>query len=79
KTFLRDIFSGALSWSGTVSGFTINAEGGLTTASTKKNAVESVSGLAATSNPFIWDGGVTVGYGPWLVGAVFEQTSNLKG
>lgn len=78
KTFLRDVFSGAISWSGTVSGFTINAEGGMTTASTKKNAVETVSGLAATSNPFIWDGGFSVGYGPWLVGAAFEQTSNLK-
>ena len=76
KTFLRDVFSGAISWSGTVSGFTINSDVGLTTASAKKNAL-TLSGLQA-SNPLIWDGGLTVGYGPWLVGASFEQTSNLN-
>lgn len=73
KTFIRDIFSGALSWSGTVSGFTINTEAGLTTGSAKK----AVAPATKNSNPFIWDAGFSVGYGPWLAGAAYEQTQNL--
>ena len=77
KTFIRDIFSGALSWSGTFSGFTINADVGLTTGSAKKNNVFYAANV--NGNPFAFDGGANVTYGPWTVGAAYEQTSNLMG
>jgi outer membrane protein OmpU len=78
-TSIRDIFSGAVSWSGTVSGVTVSAEAGLTTGSAKKGALVARYVAPANANPFAWDGGVTLGYGPWLVGAAYEQTSNLAG
>jgi predicted porin len=73
-TFIRDVVSAALTWSGTVKGFTVTADGGFTSGQSKKVSVGTIS-----ANPFIWDGGVTVAWGPWNVGAVYEQTANLLG
>lgn len=73
NTAIRDVFSAALTWGGIVDGFSINTDAGITTGSAKKTA----PGTPPNSNPFVWDAGFSVGYGPWLAGATYEQTSNL--
>jgi len=69
----RDVFSAAASWTGTVDGFSISAATGLTSAAAKQQASPATTQL---QNAFVWNAGATVGYGPWSVGAAYEQFHN---
>jgi outer membrane protein OmpU len=75
---LRDKYSSALTWSGSVYGLTMNASAAISGA-TEKNATFDpttgalVDGVENPGNPFIWNVGYSVGWGPWAVGADYEQ------
>jgi outer membrane protein OmpU len=85
---IRDKYSAALTWAGKVYGLSMNASAAITGASNKKDSPTSIAdgtevtpsgqGLSA-SNPLIWNIGYSVAWGPWAVGADYEQYNNSGG
>jgi predicted porin len=71
---LQQNLSGALSWDGKVGDFTIGAAGGY---SHSDKTTARIAGIS-DANPYMWDIGTNIGYGPWKVGVAFEQQQNTN-
>jgi outer membrane protein OmpU len=72
---LQNNISAALSWDGKVGDFTIGAAGGYS--HSDKSNVALIKGVS-DANPYAWNIGTNIGYGPWKIGGAFEQLQNFN-